>query len=146
MKKQLLFCFIACILLISSNSSGQFQKVFTVNNNIYALASNSVSVFAGTGGSIYRYPSIPVHVDDVNRDVFSMYTYPAHLSDFLVVETAEKLNSARVSIFNIQGQQLITEPLTQKKTILEISVLEKGVYIVSLSTPGNDYIKKFINN
>ena len=128
------------------NTWFQFNDGLPIGAGVLSITTSSNSLFAGSGGSIYRYPSIPVHVDDVTCDVFSMYTYPAHLSDFLVIETAEEFNSARFAIFNIQGQQLIKEPLTQKKTIIDISSLEKGVYIVRLSTPGNDYIKKFIKN
>ena len=126
------------------NNWFQFNDGLPSGASVYSMTASANSLFAGTGGSIYRYPSIPVKIDSITRDILTIYTYPANLSEYLVLVTTEELKGATVFIYNIQGQQIIKEPLTQKKSIIDISFFEKGVYIVRLSTPGNDYTKKFI--
>jgi len=113
-------------------------------SSIYSITTSTNSLFAGTGSSIYRYPGLPVKIDRILQDKLIIYTYPFLISEYLVLEITEELKEAMVFIYNSQGQQIIKEPLNQKKTIIDISSFEKGVYIVMLSTHGNDYTKKFI--
>jgi hypothetical protein len=54
----------------------------------------------------------------------------------LVLEFKKSLpKNSVVSLYDISGKELITQPIKQSQTMLDTEILESGVYFVSLSTP-----------
>lgn len=65
--------------------------------------------------------------------------------NFLTIEMSEKTSSTTIAIFNIGGQQIISQQATDAKTTLDISNLAKGVYIVKVADDNGLFeIKKIV--
>jgi hypothetical protein len=82
-----------------------------------------------------------IYIDNINissnittditsiSDHFSIYPNPAN--DRLIIET-QQTGEITLSIFNINGQELIKQQVRDNKTIVDISHLSRGVYFVKL--------------
>ncbi|KAB1229639.1 T9SS type A sorting domain-containing protein [Chryseobacterium viscerum] len=73
---------------------------------------------------------------DVNKKKFSIYPNPA--SDFIQIETAEKLKE--VNIYSATGQKV----MTSQEAKMTIQSLTSGVYFVEIKTAENTTIHKMV--
>jgi hypothetical protein len=53
-------------------------------------------------------------------------------------------NTVNVSIFNAQGRTVMEETITNGNTALDVSNLQKGIYIVRLSAPSLNKTVKLV--
>ncbi|MEE6128166.1 T9SS type A sorting domain-containing protein [Chryseobacterium arthrosphaerae] len=75
-------------------------------------------------------------VSDVNKKKFSIYPNPA--SDFIQIETTEKLKE--VNIYSVTGQKVMTSQTTK----VNIQSLDRGVYFVEIKTSESSTIHKIV--
>ncbi len=71
--------------------------------------------------------------------------------NFFPVPAYEKINitgfdNGIIEIFSIQGQLLQTRQLTDKQTIIDISMLKNGIYIIKISTKNGVWTKQILVN
>ena len=71
--------------------------------------------------------------------------YPNPCNEKLVIESYEYQNTL-VEIFNIQGQLVQSVLLQSFQTILPISQLAKGVYLVQVKNKKGVMVKKIVKN
>lgn len=77
----------------------------------------------------YRIPFAgDLSVDDFTKAELSLYPNPT--SDFINLEANTAMKA--VTIYNINGQTVMTQSLENTKSTVDISKLNKGMYIVSL--------------
>jgi rhodanese-related sulfurtransferase len=76
------------------------------------------------------------------RNEISLYPNPA--SDKLIVETNQDLNPGTLSIFNSNGQVLISRHIAGSRTEINIVSLPKGIYILKLVSDRNIFVQRFI--
>ncbi|WP_241408411.1 T9SS type A sorting domain-containing protein [Chryseobacterium arthrosphaerae] len=75
-------------------------------------------------------------VSDVNKKKFSIYPNPA--SDFIQIETTEKLKE--VNIYSVTGQKVMTSQMTK----IDIQSLQTGIYFVEIKTNDRSTIHKIV--
>ncbi|WP_079240958.1 T9SS type A sorting domain-containing protein [Chryseobacterium indologenes] len=75
-------------------------------------------------------------VSSVTKKKFSVYPNPA--SDFIQIETTEKLKE--VNIYSVTGQKIMTSQVTK----IDIHSLNSGVYFVEIKTSENTTIHKIV--
>jgi ribosomal protein S11 len=70
-----------------------------------------------------------------NKDNRGFVVYPNPSSGKIKIEVKQysSLENTIISIYNVQGKLLFQQPLKKDKTELDISGLEKGVYILKLT-------------
>ena len=73
---------------------------------------------------------------------FSISPNPA--SDQISIETSTNQFNSQLSIFNSQGREIIRRQVTEPKTVLDISHLPGGIYIVRLTGEKAVGISKFV--
>lgn len=80
----------------------------------------------------------------VSKGLIKLYPNPAH--NKLKIEKSKTLQNQKVSIFSIDGQELLSTLLTDPITELDISHLAKGIYLVLVNGPNTYSASKFIKN
>ncbi len=82
----------------------------------------------------------------VNNDVINGLTLqPNPVNDLLNIDSQEEI--AKVTVFNLLGQEVITKNPVSNKFNLDLSNLDSGVYIVKmLSSDGKENTRKIVKN
>ncbi len=81
---------------------------------------------------------------DENSAVQQFVIYPNPASDLLTVESLSSTTETIISIYNMQGQLILQQPMQQAKTDINISGLEKGVYMINILGADINVVKKLI--
>jgi hypothetical protein len=80
-------------------------------------------------------------IDENMQQQVRIFPNPAKNVISIEFETATD-NTVNVSIFNAQGRIVMEETITQGNSVLNVSNLQKGIYIVRLSAPSlNETVK-----
>lgn len=137
-------------IVIDSSSDNPFTSLLT------QLPGNGTRVYYKP---FLRYPdyiaygehkSLLSRGDEIGLDLisneieFNIYPNPANNSIWISVDN---LNNTSFEVYDIQGREIIhNTKLNSTLTSLDISNLNKGVYIFKLNTPKSSSIKKLIKN
>lgn len=89
----------------------------------------------------YEYNST-LGIDDVSLNTNSVKLYPNPVSDRLFIESTEQVES--VAIYNINGQLL--KQAIETSNGIDVSNLNKGVYIIQVKTIKNAINQKFLRD
>ncbi|MCX6247825.1 MAG: T9SS type A sorting domain-containing protein [Bacteroidetes bacterium] len=123
-----------------------FDNGIPAGISVISMTSTAASAFAGTGGSIFRGPGAPLTVQPLHSDKFRVFPSSAHGSEYLTIEIPDASNEPVIIIYDICGKEIRSEALNQKKTIIDLSSFEKGLYLVRLRSNGNEQVRKFIKS
>jgi photosystem II stability/assembly factor-like uncharacterized protein len=134
-------------VFLSNDNGVTWDSINTgfTKHNIELLAMNDNYLYAlelETG--IWRRPLSQIigREEITQSDNWSIFPNPA--SDNITVETSETFQKSIVSVFNMNGQQLIHQPVTSPQTEFDISMLTKGVYVIKLSNEDGNVVRKFV--
>ncbi|MGD0710914.1 MAG: T9SS type A sorting domain-containing protein [Bacteroidales bacterium] len=128
----------------SSNNGNNWQAEgygFSVWLNIYSLIIKGNYLFAGTEGGIWILPLSEVGIKELNNNESNIEVYPNPAIDNITIESPQK---STIEILNIQGQTILQQTLSQGKTIIDISTLAKGVYILRLLSNDKTEVTRII--
>jgi YVTN family beta-propeller protein len=134
---------------VSVNSDG--SKIYVANygsNTISVIDSGSYTASAiavGHGpnafGNFISYHTQPVGFASQSIVSANIGLYPNPANDNITIECPQ---AAVIEITNIQGQLIKTFATTGNNTIIDISALHVGVYVVKMKTEKGVEVKKFI--
>jgi hypothetical protein len=94
---------------------------------------------------IVYYDNLYLHKNTLGTDSFTMNSvkmYPNPTSNVLNIESMS--NIEKVTLFNVIGQQVLSEVPNKQLVTLDVSNLQKGVYIVKTTVDGAESSSKFI--
>ena len=74
----------------------------------------------------------PVEVTERSLNSGSLKIYPNPSSDKITIETSEKLQKSYLSIYNLNGMELLKQHILESKSIIDISSLPSGIYLVKV--------------
>jgi hypothetical protein len=118
-------------------------------NNFYlVLYSEKVRIYSLF--SLYRYvasyTSFNSGIADKSGDNSFLHLYPNPANSKITIEILSSGTNKEemISIYNIQGQILMLQPLQKGKTEIDISFLNQGVYIVKVFGRDINAAKKII--
>ena len=97
---------------------------FTDENTGYVAGGNGTILKTTNGGGVF--------IKETNSGNPSFTIYPNPTTGYITVETSAIPTQSQLSISNLNGEELITRPITEPKTQLDISSLPQGVYFVHL--------------
>ena len=113
------------------------------------LSRNDIAqlVLEGNLGTIF-YDNLYLHKDttlDTNSfEVASVKLYPNPATTVLNIESAAAIE--KVSIFNLLGQEVVSQTPNSNQTTLDVAQLQVGVYIVKASVNGTVSSTRFIKD
>lgn len=80
----------------------------------------------------------------IDNQNFQIYPNPSNNEINIIIPDTEKLTSNIITLLSPLGQILITEKINNQKSIIDISSLPKGLYIITISINENIITKKII--
>ena len=103
----------------------------------------------------YLYHLYPVHryeaqyiiitgIADIQATNSNLSVFPNPANDKITIEISGKTNESNLAIVNIEGQELISQQVTEPKTTIDISTLPSGVYFVRLTNDKTIEVGKFM--
>jgi len=75
-------------------------------------------------------------------EVFTLYPNPS--DGIFALYTDDKIDVAKITIFNILGEIIFTQQTTSAETIINLSGLSKGIYVVILKTSEDSIFQRLI--
>ena len=88
--------------------------------------------------------SIMVGINDRHNDQGAMRIYPNPVRNTVTVETMQSSFNSTLSVFNINGQELLTKQVLSPKTQLDLSGFAKGVYTIRLLNNDKVEVRKIV--
>ena len=88
--------------------------------------------------------SILVGVKGNNDGQGGMRIYPNPVRNTLTVETLQSVGNSTLSIFNVNGQEVLIQKVVSAKTKLDISGFAKGVYTIRLVNNDKVEVRKIV--
>ncbi|MFK7833546.1 MAG: S8 family serine peptidase [Winogradskyella sp.] len=86
--------------------------------------------------------ALALSVDKLTLDSFSFYPNP--VTSHLNIEMPATINELRVSIYNQMGQVVLNQIVTENSKLINVSDLNSGIYVMTLSTENHSKTFKFI--
>ena len=111
-----------------------------------SLDGTSWLYFAASKSSPFIISSVSCNSNSINSNYhensFSIYPNPAN--DKIVIETTQITKGGTLTIYNINGKELIKRQIRESKTQIDISNLASGAYFVKLITDKKVEVRKII--
>lgn len=106
----------------------------------YSVEITDITTGCSAISSLIYYPA---GIEEFNlSDYINVYPNPAN--DIITVESTLINKDAMISLYNIQGQLLILQPMLQAKINVDISAFSRGMYYLKVQTEKGIAVKKFI--
>jgi hypothetical protein len=88
-------------------------------------------------------PVIGTSINEIAQEN-SIQVYPNPSSDYLTIELPENSFRTEIKIFNMLGEPISNSIVANRKTIIDISKLSNGIYLLEATVGKNISIQKFI--
>lgn len=120
------------------NSTNGTNIICTDTNTCYILGYGIIFKTTNGGGTI------TTGIKDTTKDEingFNIYPNPNNGSFTIATDNFE---NTTIEIYNVTGQLIANQSLTQNKTLVDLTTFSKGVYFVKLETNNKTIVKKVI--
>jgi photosystem II stability/assembly factor-like uncharacterized protein len=121
----------------SGTSSHLTSVFFTDANTGYAVGENGIILKTTNGGYF-----LGVNNQPLPENTLKIYPNPSSFN--ITIETSANQSQSELSIFNINGQVIMTRQITEPLTQINISTMPDGVYVVKLVGEKGMQTGKFI--
>ncbi len=112
--------------------------------NIYFDYNPPVMTNEVTNTYVKSIPVIPVSVKEINTGPIHIYPNPASDKINIDVQDYKVSKNFTVSIFSVQGQLLIQQPLQTKQNAINVNQLAKGIYILKIESTEGIVSRRFV--
>ena len=123
----------------SSGTAGQPSFDFSPSGQPYVAYMDGGNYNKGT---VMKYDSVFVGINEQQESRLSLYPNP--VTDKITVETSSTPTQSQLSIMNVNGQELITQHISERKTVIDISTLPSGVYFMQVTNDRTVEMGKFV--
>ncbi len=120
------------------SENSYIKSFFKFNSNLYLIFKNNDNKF-----QLAKYNNSS-GINETTPKQLNLYPNPATNTLTLNLSQQQGLQNATVSIYDIQGKQLLQQSITEAQTQIDISSFAKGIYIVKLQTEKETLQSKFI--
>ena len=118
---------------------GGYSVYFPVSDTGYIVGGNGLILKTTTGGNY-------VGVNDHHQTLNTLNIYPNPASDKVIIETPDIPNQRYLSVYNLSGQEILKQTIIETKTILDISNLDPGLYIIKVMDEQGVRVGKIIKD
>ncbi|MEI6172483.1 MAG: T9SS type A sorting domain-containing protein [Bacteroidota bacterium] len=124
------------------------QELFTYDaNNFRSNYSNknwnNAGVFIIAGDSTHYYYHTVSGTNDLISQGGGIPVFPNPTSEKITISAG---NNGHISIFNLSGQQLLQQEITEPKTSVDVSGFKSGVYFVRVTDDKTVRVQKFVKD
>jgi photosystem II stability/assembly factor-like uncharacterized protein len=133
-------------IFMSSNNGNSWSAInygLPLNPSVFSLTINGNYIFAGTvNNGVWRLPLSEIGiVEEINNNAGNIAVYPNPAINYITIKSLQK---SILEILNIQGQTIRQQQIQQGKTNIDISGLEKGVYILRLCSNDKTEVARIV--
>ena len=115
-----------------------------VNSKLYVMGGNQTSAISSSISSLQVTDiGLSVNEIDFNKSI-SIFPNPSVDKLFINFQQIIDLQNTVISIYNIQGQLIQQQTITNAQTELNISQFAKGVYVVKIHNDRESIVSKFV--
>jgi hypothetical protein len=137
-----------------SNVTGPYVYQWYLNGNPIAATSDyyvtltpgnyAVSVTTTDGCTLFSspYPYFPTGVDNVITDA-AISVYPNPTNGHLFIDVAGEWKNNSVYILDVTGHLVLTTQIMEGKNQIDISSLDKGIYMITWQTDKRKFAQRF---
>jgi len=121
-------------------------KQYSWTGTVWGTSPVDLDVFNGDMNAFNALIGCTTGITEKAEDNNQINLYPNPANDHIVIENTSFNNNGReeISIYNMQGQLLLHQPVWEANTEIEISNFKPGLYIVRVETGDGAQVKKFI--
>jgi hypothetical protein len=112
------------------------------STSYFASWSNGCGTSTCDTAKVIVYPI--TGIEQRNNIAGNIVVHPNPSTDNIIVEDNYFTKGETISVYDIQGQLLLQQPMKQTKTNIDISALAKGVYFVKVKTLYGMEVKKIM--
>jgi hypothetical protein len=94
--------------------------------------------------TVMKYDSVYVGINEPQKLRLSVYPNPA--TDKISIEISVVTEQSILTIVNVEGQELIKQKITDRKTQVDISSLPPGIYFLKITGERMAQVEKIIRN
>ncbi|NOR86395.1 MAG: T9SS type A sorting domain-containing protein [Bacteroidales bacterium] len=92
-----------------------------------------LSITNSVGVQAIYHTQNTVSISDVDSSKLSLFIYPNPTNGILYIQNSEKEQISYIDIYDIMGQQIISKTIIKQQCELDISCIDKGVYLIRVS-------------
>jgi len=146
--------------IYNQNNSGS-ENIDAINNYWYGTSNIDLKIydFFDDGGiSIVNYhpvltdsanvitcgPTFTTGIETITSTNIYFTVYPIPVRNVFIIETLPEFIGSTMIMYNFSGQELMKHQLKEIKTVIDISSLPKGTYLVKLLNDRTVNVKKII--
>jgi aminopeptidase N len=119
------------------------------NNEVYKLCFSDevTSITFDPKGWLLQSNDIHIGItENITNSSFDVFPNPAKEKITLTLKQGNKIKNAKISVFNVQGQLVMQQQITEEKTEIDISRLAKGNYYIQLTAGDQKEVTKFVKD
>ena len=114
----------------------------TDSTSFFASWTNGCGTSTCDTATVIVYPL--TGIEEINNNAGNIAVYPNPPNDNITIDIVSLTKGESISIYDIQGQLILQQPLQHAKTNINISTLAKGVYFVKVKTENGMEVKKIV--
>lgn len=124
----------------NGNTWAAFNDGFSSGSEFHvnSLIINGSSIYAGGDGTWWRSTTIPNGIEEIGNDSH-IITYPNPSTGKFTIE-----NQGEMCIYNLMGEKILSRKLTLKKSEIDLSSQQKGIYFLNILDRDKMYTKKIV--
>ena len=132
---------------IDAGNSWSIEDQMT-DNNLHSVCFNgsynasAVGLYNTIINTLTDFPNSLI--ENKAKETTYIKLYPNPSNDVITIEFLQNTKESTITIFNINGQELIKERINRSKTQIDISHFSKGVYFVKIVNNDWTMVNKFI--
>ena len=138
-------------IYISIDNGGYWYEINTgfPNNGyltyVFSIFINDSTIFAGTETGVWKRSLSEVDIKEINKSIsFNIYPNPASNKLNIEFKLFSFSNKKKIKIYDIQGRILFEQIILNDNTDIDISTLEKGIYILKLCIKDKTEVTTFV--
>ncbi len=128
---------------VGTNDDWAYSMLLQPDGKI-VVAGYSINGSGDDDIAVVRYFISPTGITDINSEGNDVNLYPNPANNYISINAGAQTKENIVSIFNVQGQLVFSQPLLNTPATLDITTLAKGVYTIKISNTERTIIKKFV--
>jgi len=121
------------------------EQVSNTTNTVITIrfVDDSTGFFATTNGYIFKTTNGGItNITSLSKYKIKIFPNPA--DNRLTIDIQPGIKNGFISIYSINGQQVLREPINNHQADIDISNIESGIYLVRISKNKEVYISKII--
>lgn len=128
---------------------GQFGYSVALNadGNTFVSGAPHTSIKTSSAGlvRVYQFGN-PTSIEEGEEEPIAMSIFPNPSQEAVTLELETLLENASVSIVDLTGKNVFTAPILKRESLLDLSGLSKGLYVIRIETNNSFQTRKLVLN